>query len=244
MGNLRSLYARSPFTALLAAAMVVGAIVGLVSLRTVVGLALNDPGARPWGLLTYPFAIDPLGSSFGIISLIFLVLILLQFGATVESEMGTGRVAAFWAVVTLLFALIASALGIGLAGPWLPSAALIVAWCARNRTARIMLYGILPISGVWLAALTAIGVSLGYGRVGGGFGLAMLVPLGLAWAFASDRLPLPYSAARAERTGRGRTKLTTVRGGQMYGEEYFEDVKTRELEREERERLRKLFEGK
>jgi len=241
--DLRSWFARqrAPFTLFLAVSIGVAALVALLSPQALVGLTFSE--LRPWGVLTYPWAMDLRGSSMGLISLVFLIVLLLQFGSTTEGEMGTGRFAAFWGAAALMYGLLGAALHVAVYGPWLPSSVLIVAWCARNPNATIMLYGILPLRGTWIAGLTALGVVVSYGAQNPPAAIAMLLPLGLAWLFAADRLPLGYRAGNGG-GGSRRQKFTVVRGAKEYDDGYFDDVKARELEREERERLRKLFEGK
>ena len=97
--------------------------------------------------------------------------------------------------------------------------------------------------GTWIAGLTALGVVVSYGAQNPPAAIAMLLPLGLAWLFASDRLPIGYRSGSGG-GGSRRQRFTVVRGAKEYDDGYFEDVKAREIEREERERLRKLFEGK
>ncbi len=231
---------RTPFTLGLVASLVGFALLGwLTQGGTVLALALADPAARPWGLLTYPWAYSPLGSPFGLIFLLFLVMWLVQFGGAVEREMGTLRFAAFWFASTLLFGGVAAVLGMPLMGPMLPGAALVVLWGARNRSASIMLYGLLPLSGTWLAALVAASVLFTYGAGNPLHGLLVALPLGLAWAFGLGRLPLAYAGG-----ARRRKPEPVVKGGTKYDAAYYEGVKKREIEREEQERLRRLFEGK
>ena len=229
---------QAPFTVFLVFSLVGSALLGwLTQGRASMALALVDPVSRPWGLVTYPWAYSPLGSSFGLIFLAFFAIWLLRYGSSVERDMSTPRFAAFWAAATLLPALVAASLRLGLAEPWLPTSAVVVAWCARNRNAPICFWGI-TVSAALLAAFLSASVLFAYGAGSPLFGLLMALPLALAWAFGADRTPLRYSGAVARRK-----RESVVRGATKYDESYFENVKDREIEREERERLRKLFEG-
>ena len=229
---------RAPFTLALAGTLVLTALVGWATQgRTLAPLALAP--SQPWGLVTFPWAFSPLGSLFGTVFLLVLVAFLLRFGGMLERETGTGRLATFWFAAAAVFGALGLALHAALAGPELPGAALIVLWCARNTSARIMVWGLLPLSGAMMAALVAASVVFSYGAGSPLAGVLLALPLGLAWLYGAERLPLTYSGA-----ARSRVNEPLVRGGTKYDERYFDEVKDREKEREERERLRKLFEGK
>lgn len=239
--DLKSWVARqgAPFTLGLVASFAVMAVLSFVMRDGSVGtLALHE--SRPWTLVTYPWALVSLTSPMAFVLLLLLAMWLVQFGGSVERDMGTTRFAAFWVVTTLLFGFVAVLLGLPLAGPMLPGAAVIVAWGARNPRSSVMLYGVLPVSGTWLAGLTALAAFLSYGSTVPAAGALFTLILGGVWAFGQDRLPVAYSGTRRAKVA----GMTKVRGATAYDESYFEDVKAREIEREERERLRKLFEGK
>ena len=224
----------------LAASLVAFALIGWLTGRgALLPLMLVDLRA-PWSLLTYPWFFSPLASMFGLVILLVLVMWLIQFGGSLEREMGSLRFGAFWLVATLAFGLIAVVLGVSLGGPMLPGAALIVLWCSRNKRMSILLWGILPLSGVLLAALIAISTVFMYGAGNPFYGLAMAAPLALVWAFGIEKLPISVTGGPKLR----KAKLTVVKGGTKYDDKYYESVKDREIERAEQERLRKLFEGK
>ncbi len=231
---------RAPVALGLAASLVAFAFVGwLTQGRAIAPLALTDPRDF-WAVLTYPWFFSPLASPFGLVFLIILVMWLVQFGGALEREMGSLRFGVFWLVSTLVFALIALALGTGLAGPMLPGAALIVLWCARNRGARIMLWGLLPLSGALLALIVTASMVFTYGAGNPLVGVALALPLALVWVFGLEKLPIPVAGGPSTKAA----KLTVVKGGTKYDDKYYENVKDREVERAEQERLRKLFEGK
>lgn len=229
---------RSPFTIFLLASLVVAALLGWITQDwSTLALALTSP-SRPWGLVTYPWAYSPLATPFGLIFLILFAMWLLRFGGDVEREMTTPRFAAFWLAFTILPGILALAMRHPLADPWLPSTAVVVAWCARNRHASLCFWGI-QVSATILAAIVSASVLFSHGASSPFFGVLMVLPLALAWAFGGDKTPLRYSGAVARRRKEG-----VVKGGTKYDDAYYENVKRREIEREEQERLRKLFEGK
>ena len=234
---------RAPFSMFLVVSLIGCALLAwLTQNKSLLALAMIDPQAQPWSLITYPWAFSPLASMFGLIFLLFMSMLVIQLGGSIEREMGSGRFAAFWLVFTLLPGLVGLAAHVPLSEPWLPLSALIVAWGARNRSATMMLYGIIPLNGVWLAALAAASILFVHGSSNPLVGVAMVLPLGLAWLFASNMLPLAFAGGSS---GSSRSKFkVVVKGGTKYDDSYFENVKDREIERAERERLRKLFEGK
>jgi hypothetical protein len=66
------------------------------------------------------------------------------------------------------------------------------------------------------------------------FGIAVATPLILAWFYGADKLPIRYGLLRRLPTT-GKTK-------QKEFDAFISNVRDREKEREEKERLRKLFE--
>lgn len=209
-----------------------------------------DGFRHPWTLITYPWAWAPLASTLGPLWFAVALGMMVRFGGEIEKSMGSARYAAFVTVVTALPAIIlglaAMALGISgglvpqpiLYGPWVPGAAVLVAWCARNRKAQMNLWGVLPLPATWLAILVSAGVLF---TVGDGYpllGVFACLHLILAWFFALDRLPIEFEGRRVAPK---RAPEATIRGGVKYDESYYAEVKKREQEREERERLRKLF---
>ena len=227
----------APVTVALLVTLVGTALLGwLTQGRSTLPLMLV--GDQLWGLLTYPWAYSPLASSFGLIFLLFSMMWLVTYGGAVERDVSTPRFVVFWLLATLLPGIVALVLRLPLAGPWLPIAALVVAWCARNRGAGLNFWGI-PLSSPVLAAIVAATVVFSYGAANPLFGLFMALPLALAWAFGGDLLPIPYSGSSFKKRDQ-----PVVKGGTVYDGKYFEDVKAREIEREEQERLRRLFEGK
>ncbi len=230
---------RAPVTLTLAATLIAAPLLRYLAKGAIPDLSVSQQNP-PWTMLTYPWALDPLASPLSLVLLFLLVSWLFQFGTTVEREMASRRFVWLWIVFTIIPGIIFFAFNGHLAGPWIPATAVVVTWGARNIRSTVMLYGILPLSGLWLAVIASIAVVAGYGQTNLPAGLLTIIPLGLAWCYARDLFPFAFSAGRPARG----EKITYVRGATNYKDDYFENVKDREMEREERERLRKLFEGK
>lgn len=205
--------------------------------------------SRPWAILTYPWAEMPFTTGFGLLGFIFLVMWTFWVGGTLERDLGPTKYVGFWLAMILLPGLFVGLLGplLGkpfvVAGMWLPIAGMTIAWCTRNPTQQIMLYGIVPLSGKWLGWIT-----LGTTIILSGFGNPLLgvfsaFHLPIAWAFAANKLPFTYSRGASTFGKRKVDDNQFLRKTEKMGASYYDDVKKREKEREERERLRKLFES-
>lgn len=192
--------------------------------------------AKPWTLITYPFIYAQ--------AFFFFLLLLLWFfslGGQVEMELTTKRYLTFWAVISLvcglIFVLALKVVGQNaqLDGPLLPLSCVTVAWATRNRTTPVQFMMLIPLMGQWLGWISAGIVLFDLGRIHPGVGAMCLIPLGLTYLFADDKIPgIPW---------RARAKVQPGHRGKFYSESYYDDVKKREQEREEKERLRKLFEN-
>jgi hypothetical protein len=203
-------------------------------------LALGpDLLSRPWSLLTFPFA--DTGDGRGLIWFLFLLYWFWWVGSSMEFDNGSKKLVGFWLAMTVLFA---ASLWIGMMllnarvdvfGAGLPVAALTVAWGTRNQNQFIRLMFLIPIQGKWLAILATVLVFFGYGTGAPLMGVFAIAPLALAHLYAANRLPIPY--------GRSYSPSRPTKVQQQRDQKYFDDVKRREQERAERERLRKLFEG-
>ena len=237
--DFRSWAARqqAPFTVALVVSLVGSALVGWLTQGASTKTLMMLGPSQPWGFITYPWAYSPSVSPFGLLFLVFFMMWILRFGGEVERDMSTLRFIGFWLTFTLLPAFVALAMRFPLDDPWLPSTAVVVAWCARNRGASLCFWGI-SISAAVLAAFLSASVLLTYGLGNPLVGVLMALPLALAWAFGGDKTPVRFSGAVARRR-----KESVVKGGTRYDDAYYENVKKREIEREEQERLRRLFEG-
>jgi len=199
--------------------------------------------SHPWTILTYPFVADPLVNSAFIIVL-FECFWMYGIGGIVERELGRIRFIILWLVMTILPALFVW-LGLfvlhvqePLMFLYLPLSAVTVAWAARNPNNQVLFMMVVPITGKWIGWITVGIILFDYGRLHPLLGFFACLHLAVAWAFATNRIPFwQYSSAPL---------FTRKREGWKPVERndtYFADVKRREIERAERERLRKLFEG-
>jgi len=207
--------------------------------------ALMAPGVlgAPWTLLTYPLAISG-GQVFGVA---FSCLWLWMIGTQVERDLGTFKyLGAFFGFAILggiLVAATASMLNIAylLAGTSIGLGAITMLWGARNRQATIMFFGIIPMTAVILCIITAAFTLLNLGMGAPLIGIAALIPLVLAWLWADNKLPVPYAGGPKNVAGTKISAAEKKRDEQRH-KDYMREVKERELERKERERLKDLFE--
>lgn len=197
--------------------------------------------SRPWGVLTYPWAYMPI-DFIGLLCFICLAMWLLHLGGTVERELGATRYVAFLAAVTALPAICVGIVGMAagtpavLAGPWLTSGALTMVWATRSPGATVNLYGIIPLTAKWLAILIALGTMFSYGFGNPMVGVAACTGYALAHLFAAGRIPgLAYRKVGGV--------YRPSKAAREKEDKYYDDVLRRERERDERERLRKLFES-
>ena len=201
-----------------------------------------DSHARPWSFLTYAWMQMPFGDGLTLMFFVFLMMWLFSFGSVVEKDLGSRGFAVLWFASTVVTGVV---LWVGMqilhvdvmyGGAYLPVSAVTMVWCARYPNTSIMLYGIIPVPGRWLALIDVIIVILIYGSGIPLLGVFAAAPLGLAYAYGLGKLPrLGYRQHVEEKHA--------TRAQARYGESYYDDVKKREQEREEKERLRKLFEG-
>jgi hypothetical protein len=202
-------------------------------------LVPSEALAKVWTLLLYPLA-NP-GDGGQIIGVLFLAYWLYMIGTSLEAEMRSGLLAVVSVILTLIGGLAWWLGGSFLpAGPqiglFLPSAALTVLWAMRNPESTIMLMMIIPIKAKWLALLAGVVVLFMAGNTAPLMGIFGLLPLLAAFLYATNRIPgLKYGQTVAD------VKATKKEKKEFSS--YMDEVHKREKERDERERLRKLFES-
>lgn len=242
----------APFTVLLIVSFIASSLMfWFLNLKGLELVALTNSGRSPlWAFLTYPWAYMPFGNGLSLMFFVFLMYWLLQVGGSIERDLGTPRFIALWFSATLLAGVVmflgatACHVPVSLMEPYLPESAITVVWCVRNRTACIMLFGFVPLNGFWLGWATVISNLLLYGAGAPVVGVLACVHLAVAALFAAERIPiLPYGAGdyRPGRKVKVNEKEATTRGSVRYDQTYFDEVKRRETERAEQERLKKLF---
>jgi hypothetical protein len=204
--------------------------------------------SHPWGLFTYPFA--NAASGFNLLWFITAAAFLYWIGSTTERDLGASR------LLCLFFGM--SALGaifvwigwqvagynvlLPLFGLGMPVAALTVAWGTRHPHQNVLLIGIFPTPG-WILAWLAVALNL--------FGYASLYQSPVVGLFASLHLAVAYLLASKRIPGLTPSRSNVpaplerspLKATERMGDDYYDNVKKREKERAERERLKKLFEG-
>lgn len=199
--------------------------------------AFTGLSPKVWTLVTYTLVESRF---FGIL---FGMMWLYWVGSVVESRLGrTGFVVLYLASaasMALFGGVAATVTGkpIVVAGAYPPIDALTVVWGALHMDEEIRLYGVLPIKGKWMAAASAGFILFYYGLGNPLVGVAMCLPLLFLWFYARGSLKWmpfgvnPFTARRAKQAENRQFQA------------FMDDVRSREKEREERERLRKLFES-
>ena len=199
-------------------------------------------GSRPWTILTYPFAAGV--HDVGFLDILFGCWWLYGIGGMLERDLGTRRFVIFWLVMTLIPALVM--LGVmmfmGIDMPIrflaLPLSGVTVAWATRNPNSQILFMMVIPILAKWVGWITVGLILFGYGSMNPYLGVVASIHMLVAYLYAANKIPFLLFS--------GTPRFTRKREGWKPTERndaYFENVRKREQERAERERLRKLFEG-
>lgn len=244
-----SLARRSPATFGLIAAYVALYVLAWLQVlpKMLMGFAATSSSlaSAPWTLVLYPFAGLGMGAD---IFFFLLTLVWIYFvGRQIEIDLGlVGLLAVFFGGSLLAGLLIVGAASIlgspfVLAGSLLPLSILTCLWASRRPTSQILIYGIFPLQAKWLAVLDAVLVLFNVGSGQPVLGVVALIPLALAWLWGAGKLGLAYGNRAAQVFSVAERKAAKARAQEDAA--YFENVRKREQEREEKERLRKLFEN-
>ncbi len=199
-------------------------------------MLIAPPGAaHPWSIITYIFA----GSGNGrhAFAIVCTAYWLWAIGRPLEKDLGTAWLLGIFGISSVVHGALAYAVGMSLPGilygVHLPAAFISIVWCARNQGEVIRLFAVIPIQGRWLAVLIAILALFATGNEAPLFGLIVCLPLILAWLYGSGKLALPYGRLQ---------KVRAPKKEQREFDKFITNVRDREQERAEREKLRKLFE--
>lgn len=192
--------------------------------------------SRPWTFITYP--ISSVGDGSELIGVVFLIWWLLSIGSVVEMDMAPARYGTLLAVITVLASIcgfIGSLFAPGgyLVGAYVLAVAVTVLWGTRYPNSCVKLMCVIPIKAKWVAWLSVAVLFFGTNNIV--LAIFSVLPMGLAYLFAANKLPIPYNKSYSYVHKPSKRQ-------QKQEKEYFEDVKRRERQREERERLRDLFE--
>jgi hypothetical protein len=198
--------------------------------------------ARPWTIVTYPFAYMGLGDINTIIWSIVLLGWMNLTCTSVERTMGSAKYAALWLVFTIVPALCywigERVVGQGWpqAGPFFPVAGISYIWARTHKDYSISLWFV-PLTGLWISWIIVAGVLFGYGMGAPLLGLFSVLYLIPAYFYAENKIPfLQYEV-------RGYQNYKPSKAQKQKEANYFAEVDKRKQERSERERLRKLFES-
>lgn len=226
---LRLKQTRAPFSTGVLAVLVASFLLSALKVFDPFTLVLTAPD---WRVLTYWLVVPATPS--GIITLVFSALMLLSGGGQLEQDGGTQQTALVFGVgiiVTAVGFLIGSAITPGvLIGPWPPIIGLLVAWAMRRPTASLMILGLFPVAAGTVAIIAPL-VAAG--------SVAMSLPAAIG--AICGLYGLYFWQARFAKV-RGAPKLNRpTKSEKARDEAYFDRVRQREKEREEREKLAKLF---
>jgi membrane associated rhomboid family serine protease len=204
-------------------------------------LAFPTTFTQPWGILTFPFAVQ--GGGGGLASLILTLILTMFFITQVERTMGSMKTLTLWIGCVLAMALFVT-IGAKLCEvPWVISSrepvilALFALYVGQfKRTSA----SILGAGGIQIEIILLIFTVIAYLPYldlpkGAIFGLFAIAPTGIGY-WGSDF----FVRSRVGKTA-DRTRVADKRD--LRPDSYFEEARRREKEREERERLRKLFES-
>lgn len=174
-------------------------------------------------------------------SALFLGIWLYQIGSSTEKEHGARNFLLLWLGICVVSVLPLILVQSKASGSLLPVGALTVMWATRRPESILMIFGLVPIKAKWIGALSALSVFFVYASTGAQFYIGFLALVGclLAFLYASNRIPnVKYGFGYGSYVKPKQTKEQKKKEQQ-----YINDVFKREQEREERERLRKLFES-
>lgn len=227
-------FSRSPVTYSLLGLIVLSFLLSMLRVPGLEALILTESG-RPWAFLTYPFA--PIYSGSALFLLIITALWLYSFGTQVEAR--NGWRGALWASAG--FALVAGlcvftgakALGtpLFLAGPFAWGTGVAFVWGLQNRNAVVNLFCLIPVKGNVIAILSLVLFFFAVMDFHPALGLFTLPAFGLFHWWA------------ASATGSQGGKDRSARRKEKQQRNILDLAHDKQKERQEKERLRKLFEA-
>jgi membrane associated rhomboid family serine protease len=225
-------------TIVLCALTIIGSLITWASPTAVIdGFAYSGlPFPKVWTLFTYPFVNLP--SPF---FLLLQILWLYFVGSIVERDHGSTKFLYLWLVISVVGAIPMSFFKTPLLGMLVPDAMLVTLWATRYPNMIVRLFMCIPVAAKWIGVLSVATVFFIYASTAELAVRGIMAILGCAVAFfyAKNLIPnLPYGL----RHGTAFIKPKPTKAQVAREKEYYDDVFRREKEREERERLRKLFE--
>lgn len=193
--------------------------------------------AQPWTALTYP--LSSTGNGREILFVFITCWWLSMVAGALEARLKTAGLLAASGMLLLVSAgaFVLSGFLVptsALAGTSLLIGALTVLWGVQNKDHQVLLMFVIPIKAIWLAAVTAVIVLFGYGTTHPVAGLFALIPLAVAYVWGSGLVKLPKPDGIKEAKAKKKQSADF--------DNFMDDVRRREKEREEKEQLRRLFE--
>jgi membrane associated rhomboid family serine protease len=228
-----------PATVILVGLFIVGNLLAWM-FPAVIPNALGFDGnlfPKVWTVLTYPY----FSGFIGPINLVFLSMWLLSIGGRIENDHGQKNYWIIWLIATAVCALPLLFVKLPAYGYVAPVACLTVMWATRFPNEIVRLFMCIPVPAKLIGWMSAAGVFFIYAGQGSLWYVGLLACIGciLAYVFASNRIPkVSYGLGYGSYVKPKKTK-----GQKQREDQYFSDVYLREKEREEKERLRKLFEN-
>ena len=226
----------APATVVLCALIVIGAFFVWSFPKLAVDYFAYDglPFPKIWTLFTYPFleGLQP-------IFLLLQVMWLYWVGTMLERDHGTRKFVYLWLAVSALGALAMTLMRSSAMGMLIPDAILVTIWATRYPNMIIRLFMCIPVAAKWIGLIVVASVFFKYASGPGQIlvGFASISGCIVGWLYAKNKIPkLPYGLKY------GTSQPKPTRAEKAKDQAYYDDVRRREVEREEKDRLRKLFE--
>jgi len=203
-------------------------------------IALNQLSFRPWQVFSYFLA----HHKYGGLELIFFMISMLwwySFGGMFERTWGTKSLLLHFTGSVLINGIVCAIAqwllknsGV-IDSSWLPVAFISVIICANQAETPTNLWG-MQTQMKWVAVFIAILVIFNEGIGQPAMGLVAALPLALAWFYGKN-------GVQGFHFGRSRRATPADRKKNQEFDEFMGKVRSKEKDRAEQERLRKLFEG-
>lgn len=194
-----------------------------------------------WQLLTYPFAMGTNGESF--VSLVFSMIWLNFFGGILERRFGWKVIIGTFFVASVVGGLLAFLASnffpnthLLMSGSYYPVSVITILACALQPEEVLRLLFI-TVKFKWIALFSGLSILFLYGAGAPFAGILLALPMLFSWFYGLNKIPIITQGqniftAKAEKKKSNREF-----------DEFRSKVRDKEQERQERERLRKLFEG-
>ncbi len=194
------------------------------------------PFPKIWTLFTYPFIAFP-----NPIFLLFSVMWMYFIGTLLERDHGSTKFVYLWLAISAIGVLPLTIFKAPMMGALIPDAVLVTIWGTRYPDMVVRLFMCIPVKAKWIAVVSVAVIFFNFASGPNQIfvGLAAISSSILGFLYAKNMIPkVPYGL----RHGTMYAKPKPTKAQIQKEKQYYDDVYRREKEREERERLRKLFE--